>query len=133
MLSQVSVFLENAKGTLSEMTNLLADSDVNMDFLAVADTAEFGLVRILCDKPQLAIEALRREGFIASLTPVIAVELDDEVGSLAKLFAFAESRGVDISYAYCFVDPKTRAALGIIKVPDSTFEAQLVEQGYCVL
>lgn len=133
MLSQVSVFLENTKGTLSEMTALLARAKVNMDFLAVADTAEFGIVRILCDQPEIALETLRKEGFVASLTPVIAVQLDDEIGSLANLFAFAEEKGVDISYAYCFVDPQTRSALGILKVTSSLFEAALLEQGYTLL
>lgn len=133
MLQQVSVFLENSKGTLSDMALTIAKAEINMDFLAVADTAEFGIVRILCDSPSKAIEALRAEGYVASLTPVIAVELNDEVGTLAHLFASAEASGVNISYAYCFVDPKSRRALGILKVTDSTFEEVLRGQGYTLL
>lgn len=133
MLQQVSVFLENSQGTLSDMALTIAKAEINMDFLAVADTAEFGIVRILCNSPTRAIEALRSEGYVARLTPVIAVELNDEVGTLAQLFESAEKSAVNISYAYCFVDPASRRAVGILKVTDSTFEEVLKEQGYTLI
>lgn len=133
MLNQVSVFLENKPGSLAAMTRKLQQAGVNMRLLAVADTTEFGIVRILCDKPDYAIEALKTEGFVATQNPVVAVSIEDEVGSLADLFEFAAEKQVDIAYAYCFVDPFTHKALGVLKVEDLSFEEELKKVGYQII
>lgn len=133
MITQVSVFLENAPGALSSMARLLADASINMHVLAVADTAEYGIARIICDKPHAAQAALEEAGFSAAMTPVCAVELPDTVGALADFLELAYKLGGNIAYAYCFVEPTTGNAVNMFRLEDPAFEEQVVAHGYRVL
>ncbi|MEN6431149.1 MAG: ACT domain-containing protein, partial [Coriobacteriales bacterium] len=83
MVEQLSVFLENTTGRLAELTRALGDAGLNMRALMVADTSEFGVVRVICDRPHAAADVLENAGFSASLTEVIAVEVPDRPGGLA--------------------------------------------------
>ena len=84
MISQLTVFLANEKGRLAAACRTLADADINMKALFIADTADFGIVRIFCDTPARAVEVLGQAGFRASLTPVIAVSVEDAPGTLHR-------------------------------------------------
>ena len=105
MVQQVSVFLENESGRLARVTRALGAAGVNMRALMVADTADFGVVRMLCDTPRRAVEALEAAGFAASLTRVIAVEVPDRPGGLADVLEVLDGSGMNVEYAYCFVEP----------------------------
>lgn len=133
MITQVSVFLENTPGALSAMARLLADASINMHVLAVADTAEYGIARIVCDKPKSAHAALEEAGFSVAMTPVCAVELPDTVGALADFLETAYNLGANIAYAYCFVEPTTGNAVNIFRLEDNSFEDQVKASGYRVL
>jgi len=133
MVKQVSVFLENAPGTLSSMARLLADAGINMHVLAVADTSEFGVARIICDNPVQAQSVLLDEGFSVAMTPVCGVELSDTPGSLADFLEFVASHGVDISYTYCFIEPNTGKAVNIFRLNDPSFEKTIFEAGYKIV
>jgi hypothetical protein len=116
MIEQVSVFLENKPGHLAQMTRVLADADINMRALMVADTEQFGVVRIICDRPQAARAALEQAGFGVSITWVIAVEIPDRPGGLAEVLEALGAAGVNVEYAYAFVEPGAAAAVDIFKV-----------------
>ncbi|MBC7266267.1 MAG: ACT domain-containing protein [Coriobacteriia bacterium] len=118
MVEQVSVFLENTTGRLAELTRALGDAGINMRALMVADTSEFGVVRIICDTPRRAVQVLDDAGFGASLTEVLAVEVPDRPGGLADVLEALQADGINVEYAYCFVEPTGSAAIDILRVDE---------------
>jgi hypothetical protein len=98
---------------------VLGDADVNMRALMVADTAEFGVVRIICDRPEVAREALETAGFGVSVTDVLAVEVPDRPGGLADILEALGEVGVNVEYAYCYVEPGGAAAIDVFRVEDT--------------
>lgn len=118
MVKQLSVFLENNPGRLAELTRALGDAGINMRALMVADTADYGVVRILCDTPDRAVKVLESAGFGVSVTQVIAVEVPDRPGGLADILEALGHTGVNVEYAYCFVEPNGSAAIDIFRVED---------------
>jgi hypothetical protein len=134
MIQQISVFLENKSGRLAELTRALGDANVNMRALMVADTAEFGVVRVICDAPRSALGVLEAAGFGASITDVIAVEVPNRPGGLADVLETLDSAGMNVEYAYCFVEPMGDAAVDIFRVDDPlAAEAALSGAGFVVV
>jgi len=132
MISQLSVFLSNEKGRLAGMCRALADADINMHSLFVADTEDFGVVRIICDTPQAGAEALKKAGYRASVTQVLGVRLPNEKGGLASVLEFMDSHGVNVEYGYCFLASKD-TAIDVLKVDDASVEEAIVQAGFvCV-
>jgi hypothetical protein len=119
MIEQVSVFLENTSGRLAELTRVLGDAGINMRALMVADTSEFGVVRIVCDRPRAAVRLLDEAGFGASVTDVVAIEVPDSPGGLADVLDVLGAEGLNVEYAYCFIDPSGSAAVDIVRVSES--------------
>ncbi|HSK47918.1 MAG TPA: ACT domain-containing protein [Coriobacteriia bacterium] len=132
MIDQLSVFLENKSGRLAELTRALGDARINMHALMVADTSEFGMIRIICDTPLRAKELLDERGFGAVLTPVIAVEVPDAPGGLADVLDALDGAGVNVEYAYCFVEPSGEA-VDVFKVDAAGAEDVLTGAGFRVL
>jgi len=118
MVMQLTVFLENSPGRLAGLTRALGDSGVNMRALMVADTAEFGIVRIICDRPETARRALEMAGFSVSVGNVIAVEVPDRPGGLADVLEVIGGVGANVEYAYCFVEPSGNSAIDVFRVED---------------
>ena len=133
MIEQLSVFLENKSGRLAELARVLGDAGINMHALMVADTEEFGVVRIICDHPARAREVLGSAGFGVSTTPVVAVEIPDHPGGLADVLEKLGSTGMNVEYAYCFVGLRGRAAVDVLKVDDEAAAGVLREAGFPVL
>lgn len=134
MVMQLTVFLENSPGRLAELTRALGSAGVNMRALMVADTAEFGVVRIICDRPETARKALEAAGFSVSTTDVIAVEVPDSPGGLADVLEAIGSAGTNVEYAYCFVEPGGNAAVDVFRVDDPEAAARALRgQGFRVL
>jgi hypothetical protein len=133
MVEQVSVFLENRSGRLAELARTLADAGINMRALMVADTEAFGVVRIICDRPNEAVRVLEEHGFGASLTPVVAVEMADTPGALADVLEALGAEGVNVEYAYAFVEPGSDVAVDIFKVDDERAGGVLSEAGLTVV
>lgn len=102
MPNQVTVFLENEKGRLASMCRTLADATVNLSALTIADTASYGVARLLVDKPQIAVAALTNAGYRVRLVDVAAVEIPNVPGSLAVLLEAFDKAGFNLEYAYCF-------------------------------
>lgn len=130
MIDQVSVFLENKAGHLAELCRTLGDAGIDMHTLMVADTEDFGVVRIICDTPRKAASLLDDKGFSASVTSVLAVEVPDQPGGLADVLEALGGRGVSVEYAYCFVEPSGAAAVDIFKVDTPGADAALSDAGF---
>ena len=119
-IKQISVFLENTTGRLSEVTKTLAGAEINLRAISIADTADFGILRLIVDKTDKAIDALNTAGFTTRQTDVVAVEIDDVPGSLAKLMELFRQSQVNIEYLYASLEGKAGKAVVIFKLEDIT-------------
>ena len=117
-IKQISVFLENTTGRLSEVTKTLADTKINLRAISIADTADFGILRLIVDKTDEAVNALNTAGFTTRLTDVVAVEIDDVPGSLAKLMELFQKSAVNIEYLYASLEGQAGKAVVIFKLED---------------
>lgn len=133
MIEQLSVFLENESGRLAKMARALGDGGIDMRALMVADTAEFGVVRVICDRPARAKDVLEQAGFSATLTPVVAVEIPDHPGGLADVLEALGAQGLNVEYAYCFVRSAGDSAVDVLKVDDARASDVLRDAGFTVL
>ena len=115
MIMQLTVFLENTEGRLAALCRTLADNGINMDALTIAETSEYGLVRIICDNVFHAVDVLEESGFRATKTKVLAVELPDRPGALAEMLEALDSTGVNIEYGYCF-QSNGDVAIDVLKI-----------------
>ena len=102
-VEQIAVFLENKSGRLAEITKILASGGVNIRALTVADTADFGILRLIVDKVDEAKQILKSNGFTVGKTNVIAALVDDEPGGLAKVLDSISAAGINVEYMYGFV------------------------------
>ena len=118
MIEQITVFLENDRGRLASMCRTLGDAGISMRFLTVADTADYGVARIICDTPKKACESLNNAGYRAKITQVCAVSIPDAVGALAALFETLDEAEVNIEYAYCFSVPGD-VAINVLRIDDA--------------
>lgn len=103
LIKQLSVFIENKKGTLANLTGALVKNNLDIRAIAVFDTNEFGIVRLVVDNPDKALSVLKKEGFIAKLSRVIAIEPEDTPGSLNRIFNILSEHDISIDYIYSFV------------------------------
>lgn len=116
-VNQVSVFLENKPGTLDSMTEVLAKHNVNIRALSLADTKDFGIVRMIINDVYEATTVLKDANFVATFTPVLAYKISDEAGSLNTLLKKFTEAGVNIEYMYAFAGKKS--AYMIFRVNDT--------------
>ena len=117
-IKQISVFLENTTGRLSEVTKTIASAGVNLRAISIADTADFGILRLIVDKTDEAVEALNIAGFTTRQTDVVAVEIEDVPGSLAKLMELFQNSQVNIEYLYASLEGQSGKAVVIFKLED---------------
>jgi hypothetical protein len=132
-MKQLSVFLENSPGRLAETTRVLGDAGHNMHALMVADTADYGVARIICNDPDEAARTLKKRGISARVHEVCAVSISDKPGELSELLEAIAQRGFDISYCYCFVHPVTGGAVNVLRLGGDDCSTALKEKGYRVL
>jgi hypothetical protein len=125
-IRQISVFLENNAGRLGEVTRILAGAGVNMRAISIADTADFGILRLIVDDNEKAIKALTDTGFTTRESDVAAVEIDDKPGSLARVMELFQTSKVNIEYLYATLENKVGKAVAIFKLADH-------EQGLALL
>ena len=136
MIEQLTVFLENSEGHLLSLCHALADAGVDMSALTIAETSEYGLVRIICDDPARARDELQEKGWRAMVTKVAAIEVANRPGGLADLLGVLDDLDIPVEYGYCFPTKGDRA-VDILKVKVSS-EAdravqKLEEAGFRVL
>jgi len=117
-VKQISIFLENKKGRLAEVTHLLAAEKVNIRALSLADTADFGVLRINVNDPDACLAVLKASSIVAQVTEVIAVEIEDKPGGLARALAVLDAAGLNVEYMYAYVEKKKDNAIVICKIDD---------------
>lgn len=133
-IKQLSVFLENKSGRLAAVTRLLAGRGINIRALSIADTSDFGILRLIVNDPEQACAALREAGFTVSLTEVLGVEMPDRPGGLSNILSILEEAGINIEYLYAFIGRGDNGALVIFRVEElDKAIAILQEKGITVL
>ena len=133
-LRQISVFLENKKGRLSEALGLVAREKINIRALALADTADFGVLRLIVNDTEKCLAALKKAGFVAQKTEVLAVEISDRPGGLERVLEVFDRADLNIEYLYAFVERKADNAIVIFRTdqPEKAAKA-LAGAGIAVL
>ena len=133
-VKQLSVFVENKFGRISEIINALAENSIDISALSLADTSEFGILRLIVDKPELAVDVLKEEGVIVKLSDVLAIAIDDAPGGLAKALEVLTQANVVIEYMYAFISKSEDQAYVILRVEnnDKAVEA-LKENDFTIL
>ena len=133
-VEQIAVFLENRSGRLAEITSIIAANNINIRALSVADTAEFGILRLIVDKVEEAEKALKEKGFTVGKTTVIAVEVPDRTGGLAEVLDCVQKIGLNVEYMYAFVNKTGENAVLIFRFDDMTMAIDSLQaNGFTIL
>ena len=117
-IQQISVFLENRAGQLAEITNVLAQNNIDLRAIHIAETTDYGVLRIIATHSQEAASILLNHGFILSMTPVVAVSVPDRPGGLAQLLTVLANAAIDIEYMYSMFGRGDGLAYMIFRVND---------------
>ena len=133
MIKQIAVFLENKEGRASACCKVLKEANVNIDSLSIADTKEFGIMRIITDDNETAVKALKNAGFLSTLVDIVAVEVPDRTGALADLLFALEDGGVNIEYMYSYEGTDKHVKIGIKTNTPLKAEEILIKAGAKVL
>lgn len=128
MVKQISIFLENKCGRLVRVTEVLGKNQVNIRALSIADTSDFGILRIIVDKTNLAVKVLKEAGFMASETEVIAVQVPDKPGGLANILEYLEGGEINIEYLYSFIEKPEEDALILMRVDDINGALKILQE-----
>ena len=129
LIKQISVFMENRPGRLAEITNVLSENNIDMRAINIADTTDFGILRMIVDDPKRAEKVLRENNMTASTTDVIAVSIDDTVGAFSKVIMLLKKEDISIEYIYSFIGEKSAKAVIVIKTNDNERSVALLQQG----
>lgn len=134
LIKQISVFIPNQKGRLKALTDILGANGIDIRAIAVFDTSEFGILRMVVDQPDKAIEVMAKEGLVAKLSKVIAVEPEDKPGSLNEIFTILADNDLNVEYIYSFVMRKTEMPYIVLKLSEQERGAKvLTENGVNVI
>ncbi|MGN0625044.1 MAG: ACT domain-containing protein [Oscillospiraceae bacterium] len=134
LVKQISVFVQNEPGRLSQITRLMAENEIDIRSISISDTVDFGILRLIVNDPEKCERVLKENGFTVSITNVIAVGIADEPGSLSKVFALADDKGINVEYVYAFISHTTQDACIIMRVSDGEKAAKvLTDHGIKVL
>jgi hypothetical protein len=114
-VEQITIFLENKPGGLEKVTKILKDAPINIRTLAVADTSDFGIVRLIVNNVELATKVLKESGFTVSRTTVVAVEVPDRPGGLHSILEVLAKENINIAYMYAFVEKSGENAVMLFR------------------
>ncbi len=127
-ISQISVFLENKAGQLADITGILSENQVNMRAISIAETADYGVLRLIVDDASKASSILLEQGFILTMTPVVGVVVPDTPGGLSNVLGIISRAEIDIEYMYSVFGQKEGQACMIFRVADIDGLAALLEK-----
>ena len=125
---QISVFLENKSGRLGEVTRILGEGEINLRAMSIADTADFGILRLIADNSDRALKILDSNNFTAKVTDVLAVEVPDKPGGLAQVMKVFSENDVNIEYLYVSLERNKDNAVIIFKVENIELGAKVLEE-----
>jgi hypothetical protein len=118
-IDQISVFVENKPGRLAEITEILGAANIDLRAMSIADTADFGILRIIAGEPERALETLKNADCVVSVTQVLAVAIEDAPGSLSKVLRILADADVSVEYLYAFITHAVGSAYVILRVEDA--------------
>lgn len=118
-IKQISIFVENKPGRLADITAMLARKNIDIRALSIADTTDYGILRLIVSNPDSAVVAIREEGLTASSTEVLAIGIPDEPGGFAGAIKVLADAGIGVEYAYAFITPEKGSAYVIIRVENN--------------
>ncbi|MGD0154284.1 MAG: ACT domain-containing protein [Thermacetogeniaceae bacterium] len=127
-IKQISIFLENKCGRLSSVTRAIGDQGINIRAFSIADTTDFGVLRLIVNRPDETFKTLQEAGFAVSMTDVLAVEIPDHPGGLAGVLELMQDAGVNIEYMYAFSAKVSKDALAVFRVENSQIAERLIAQ-----
>jgi len=127
-LPQISIFLENKHGALLELSQIIKEAKINIRALFLADTKDFGIVRMIVDQPEKAVELLKEKSFPATMNEVIAVEVPDSPGGLAQILAILNQNELNIEYMYGFIEKNRDNALMVMRIEDLKPAAEILSK-----
>ena len=126
---QISVFIENRAGRLETVARLLGEAGINIRALSLADTSDFGILRLIVDKPEEAQTMLRQQGFTIKLTEVVAVEVPDVPGGLARVLGLLGAKSLNVEYMYAFVEKSTDKAVLVFRFDNAAAAVETLQGG----
>ena len=130
MIHQISIFLENRAGQLAQVTRVLADHGVDMRAISIAETSDYGVLRVIVDDAEKATNVLLENGFILSKTPVTVVEVPDQAGGLAPVLEALAEGNMDIEYMYSLFTHRDGKAYMVFRTADEEkFKALVTAHG----
>lgn len=133
-INQISVFLENKVGQLAQVCKVLADNDVSLITLSIAETQDFGIARLIVDDDEKAATVLRTNKFLVKVTSVVAVAVPDRPGGMSQVVSLLSEKGCDIEYSYAFaVQNQTKAVLVFRFKDEAIATSLLADSGYEML
>lgn len=127
-IPQISVFLENKAGQLADITQILSKNQVNMRAINIAETADYGVLRLIVDDAARASSILLEQGFILTMTPVVGVAVPDTPGGLSRVLGVISSAGIDVEYMYSVFGQKDGQACMIFRVADAEVLTEVLEK-----
>jgi hypothetical protein len=127
-IKQISVFLENTTGRLGEVTGVLAKAKINLRAISIADTADFGILRLIVNNEEEALKALNEKGYTTRISDVVALEIEDTPGSLATVMELFQKSKINIEYLYASLEGKTGKAVVIFKLEDYAKGAEIIKE-----
>ena len=133
-IRQISIFLENRRGKLSAICRTLAEAEINIATLSLADTSDFGIVRMIVDDHERAKKVLAEKGHVVNVSEVVAVCVPDRPGGMAEVMQVLDAAGADIEYSYAFAFHRGEKAVLVFRFSDNALAAQaLAAKGYITL
>ncbi len=117
-IKQLSIFLQNRMGSLSKPLEMLSSADVNIRAMCMADTSEFGILRLVVDNPEKGKEALEENNFLVKITEIIGVEMNDAPGGLTSVLKVIKDNEIDLEYLYAFTHDKVGKAILLLHADD---------------
>ena len=130
-LKQLTIFVENKKGALVNITKTLADNNVNMRALSIADTQDFGILRLIVDKNDAATSALQDAGYLIKMTDVVGVKIGDQPGKLSMALEVLDKADINMEYLYAFMARTEKHAYVVLRVADNdAAEKALKDAGF---
>ncbi len=133
-VQQISVFLENKGGRLADVTKVMGENGIDISALSIADTTNFGILRMIVNDPAKAEEVLKEKGYAVRISPVLAIAIDDVPGALSQALDVLERERIEIEYIYAFIGKTDSRALVVLKVKDMEGAKRILKDaGVCVL
>ena len=133
-IKQLTVFVENKQGALVSITETLAQNNVNIRALSIAETNDFGILRLIVNDEETAVKTLTEQGFLIKVTEVVGVKIGDQPGKLTSALAVIDKAGINLEYLYAFMSRTEKHAYVVLRVEDNEIaESALENAGFHII